>query len=133
MKDKHDISDIFQGDSNDTIASDDTVLSDSSNDTVYDTDNEVESDPVTVNLTPIQGQVTRPGQPVEMNVNMNNNQKSSSLPLCMMLNARSVYNKADHFKDLYQLGPDIILVSENLGETVKGYNWHKPVQNNIIP
>ena len=29
-----------------------------------------------------------------------------------MLNARSLYNKSDHFKDLYQLGPDCILVSE---------------------
>ena len=47
-----------------------------------------------------------------MNVNMRNNQKSSLLPLCMMLNARSVYNKVDHFKDLYQLSPDLILVSE---------------------
>ena len=122
MKDKHDISDIFQGDSNDTIASDDTVLSDSSNDTAYDTDNEVESDPVTVNLIPIEGQVTRPGQPVQMNVNMNNNQKSSSLPLCMMLNARSVYNKVDHFKDLYQLGPDIILVSETWEKRRKQLN-----------
>ena len=53
-----------------------------------------------------------PGQPIIMNVDVSNNQQSGILPLCMMLNARSVYNKTDHFKDLYQLGPDLILVSE---------------------
>ena len=30
----------------------------------------------------------------------------------MMLTSRSLYNKVDKFKDLYQLGPDLILVSE---------------------
>ena len=29
-----------------------------------------------------------------------------------MLNARSLYNKAEHLKDLYQLGPDLIIASE---------------------
>ena len=46
-----------------------------------------------------------------MNV-MTKSKHDSILPLCMMLNARSVNNKADHFMDLYQLGPDLILTSE---------------------
>ena len=29
-----------------------------------------------------------------------------------MFNSRSIYNKVNKFKDLYQLGPDLILVSE---------------------
>ena len=36
-----------------------------------------------------------------------------------MLNARSFYNKADHFKDLYQLGPDFILGSKTWERSTK--------------
>ena len=107
------ISDIYQGDSNDTIESDDPNNSDTSDsDTIYDTDDEIDNEPVVVNLSPIPDQTFVPGQPVKMKVNMSNNQQSSYLPLCMMLNARSIYNKCDHFKDLYQLGPDLIIASE---------------------
>ena len=105
--DNVDISDIFQGDSNDTISSD------ASDGSVYDTDDEIDSEPAPVVLNPIVGQTLAPGMPIRMEVNLNSNdQKSPILPLCIMLNARSVYNKPDHFKDLYQLGPDLILVSE---------------------
>ena len=58
------------------------------------------------------GQTVMPGIPVTMAVNISNTQSTSILPLCMMLNARSVYNKVEHLKDLYQLGPDLIIVSE---------------------
>ena len=105
------ISNIYQGDSNDTIESDDPKNSDTSDsDTIYDTDDEIDNEPVVVNLSPIQEQTFVPGQPVKMN--MSNNQQSSYLPLCIMLNARSIYNKCEHFKDLYQLGPDFIIASE---------------------
>ena len=80
--------------------------------TIYDTDDEPDSEPAPVILNPIVGQIIRPGQPIRMDVNLDNSEQHPVLPLCVMLNARSVYNKADHFKDLYQLGPDLIIVSE---------------------
>ena len=43
---------------------------------------------------------------------VNKSQVASLLPLCVMLNARSAYNKVDHLKDLFQLGPDLLIISE---------------------
>ena len=101
--DNVDISDIFQGDSNDTISSDNSdEPSDASDGSVYDTDDEIDSEPAPVVLNPIVGQTLAPRLPKRLEVNLNSNdQKTPILPLCIMLNARSVYNKPDHFKDLY--------------------------------
>ena len=115
-----DLSDIFQCDGNETITS--QLTNDScdntggenvsENSTIFNTDDEVENEPVPANLNPVAGQTVMPGIPVTMDVNISNTQSTSILPLCMMLNARSVYNKVEHLKDLYQLGPDLIIVSE---------------------
>ena len=106
---------IFQGDGDDTISSNNTVVSQGSiedeNDTTFDTDEEVDPESEPVILNPVHNQHVIPGQPIAMDV-MTKSKHDSILPLCIMLNARSVNNKADHFKDLYQLGPDLILTSE---------------------
>lgn len=115
-----DISDIFQGDGNDSITSDvsDNSTINSDSDSMYDTDDEVDSSPNPISPSPIKGQNTAPGQPIKMKVNMkSNNHQSLYIPFCLMMNARSLYNKQEHFKDLYQLGPDLILTSET---------WEKP-------
>ena len=109
------ISDIFQGDGNDSITS---IISNSthdscSNQTLYHTDDEVDSAPDPVNLLPVPGQALHPTQPVQLDVVTRvEPQHSAFLPLCIMLNARSVFNKSQHLKDLYQLGPDVLLISE---------------------
>ena len=109
------ISDIFQGDGNDSITS---IISNSthdscSNQTLYHTDDEVDSAPDPVNLLSVPGQVLHPTQPVQLDVVTRvEPQHSAFLPLCIMLNARSVFNKSQHLKDLYQLGPDVLLISE---------------------
>ena len=112
--DLQDISDIFQGDANDTLVSDSTSDSvDNDNiSSINNTDDEVDAAPSPVNLTLVPGQASLPRQPVILDVDPTNVQVSSLLPLCMMLNARSVYKKAGHFRDLYQLGPDLIITSE---------------------
>ena len=102
------ISNIFQGDANDTIKS---SITNDSNDTIIDTDEEVESGPIPANLYPDPAQKLQPGQPMRMKIASKDNH-FHFLPLCLMLNARSCYNKAEHFKDLYQLGPDLIITSE---------------------
>lgn len=86
--------------------------SDSSSNTIYATDDEVDPQPISANFFFPQAQI--PGQPNPPEVQISSNkQQSSRLPLCMMLNARSLYNKVNNFKSLlYQIGPDIVLVSE---------------------
>ena len=114
----HNISDLIQLDGN--ISSPIDSQSDNSSeskDTIYDTDDEVSITVAPVDLIPIENQTIVPGQPIKMKVNMSNNYQSTVLPFCIMLNARSLYNKRDHFKDLYQLGPDCIIVSETWERT----------------
>ena len=111
-----DISNIFQGDANDTLVSDSSSVTSNHDITnissIVNTDDEVDTAPSPVNLILVPGQVPLPRQPVILDVNPTNAQVSPLLPLCMMLNARSVYKKAGHFRDLYQLGPDLIITSE---------------------
>ena len=102
------MSNIFQGDGNYSITTNISEHSDTSNESIFDSDDEVDPEPIPVNVRPAADQVTAPGHPIKMEVNMNDgDQQSSYLPLCLMLNARSVHNKPIHFKDLYQLGPDL--------------------------
>ena len=93
---------------NDVTSDDENNLSDSE----YDTEDEVDPEPIPANLSPIPGQVLLPGQPIKLDVNQMN-QNSSHLPLCMLLNARSIYNKSDNLTDfLQQIGPDLCIISK---------------------
>ena len=86
--------------------------SDNSSDTIYDTDEEAFADVIPANLAPVADQILVPGRPIKWDDNPANNQ-SPDVPLCLLFNARSVFNKADHLMEmLHQLGPDICLVSE---------------------
>ena len=109
---------IIQLDGNNSyISNSDSDISSENNEsilngTTYETDEEVNSSIAPVNLIQSNNTVPLPGVPIKLNVNINNYQQSSLLPFCICLNARSVNNKCDNFKKLYQLGPDCILVSE---------------------
>ena len=111
--------DILQFDGCDSEISDsesESVQNDSingSDSTDYDTENEIDPEPVPAHLTPIPGQVKIPGQAQKLEVKVSNQTQSTILPLCTVLNARSLYNKVDNFKSLLtQIGPEITLVSE---------------------
>ena len=86
----------------------------SSTETEDDSDSdEVDSDPSPVILEPVSCQANVPGQPAQFDVKSGKHSYSSSLPLCMMLNARSVYNKVDRLKTmLREICPEITIVSE---------------------
>ena len=85
---------------------------DTSNSTLYDTEDEAFSDPIPANLAPVPGQNVPAGQPIRLDVNMNHNQ-SSNLPLCLLFNARSIFNKSDNLTEmLRQIGPDVCIISE---------------------
>ena len=91
-------------------SSDDDTDSDDSTD--YETEDEAFSQPIPANLVPIFGQVLNPGEPIKLDVNLKQNQ-SSSLPLCVLFNARSIFNKLKNLKEfLNQIGPDVCLISE---------------------
>ena len=103
------MSDLSEGsnEDNDIDTSDDSI-----DGTHYDTDDEAFSEPIPANLHPVPGQDVLPGQPITMDVNQRYDQPSY-LPLCLLFNSRSVYNKADNLKEmLNQVGPDICLISE---------------------
>jgi hypothetical protein len=107
------ISDINQIDAADSFDGDDSCDSDSSNCTEYSSDDEAFSEPTAANLYRVPGQKNQPGQPIRLNVNLNQDM-SSSMPLCLLFNARSVFNKCDNLTEmLKQIYPDICIVSES--------------------
>ena len=52
--------------------------SDTTDDTIYGTDDEVDPGPGAVSFSPIPGQVPVPGVPIKMKVNMKSNSQQSS-------------------------------------------------------
>lgn len=77
-------------------------------DSEYETEDEAFSDPIPANLFPRAEDDVTPGQPIELDPNL-----PSYLPLCLLLNARSIYNKSDNLSEtLQEIGPDICLISE---------------------
>ena len=91
-------------------------LSDNESDEDYETDDELDSTPLPAPLDAAQG------QPLVLEVASSlNKQQSAYLPLCLLLNARSLYNKKSNFTELlYQIGPDLAIVSET---------WERKRQN----
>ena len=91
-----------------------TKVDDSSSvDTSYDSEDEVDGDPIPADLSPIPGQNVQQNQPLVFDINLDKNVQSSFLPLCLMTNARSVYNKQNNLREmLKQIGPSVMLVSE---------------------
>ena len=66
------------------------------------------------NVSPIPGHDDIQGQPLQFDVKMDSTM-TSSLPLCLLFNARSIYNKSDNLRDLlHQICPDICLISETI-------------------
>ena len=104
------MSDIQQQDGNASVISESESSSDESD---YDTEDEVDPTPDPVILTPVPNQMSVQGQPIQLEVVSDINSQPSPLPLCMMLNARSLYNKAYSFKNLlHKIAPEITMVSE---------------------
>ena len=101
---------IYQVDGNQSCSSVDTSF------TSIDSDKEVDSEPIRAVLVPAQLQ---PGQPFALDVDASGNiDAPSSLPLTMVANFRSAYNKRDNIrKSLNTLGLDILIASES---------WERP-------
>ena len=106
------ISDIAQFDGGDTLNTDSDASDEESDESIDKTHDEAFSEAIPANLFPIPGQNIEPNQPLKFDVN----QKvdiSSPLPLCLLLNSRSLYNKPDNMAEiLSNISPDICMVSE---------------------
>ena len=110
-------SSILSNDSSSDIDTSDDVVNDVSDasgiDSTIDTDDEIDNEPIPANLFPIPGQNVLPNQPLVFDVNIDKDAQSSFLPLCLMMNARSVYNKSRNLNEmLSRIGPAVTLVSE---------------------
>ena len=114
---------IVQVDGNASFESDISVATngDSSDCSSYATEDEAFSDPIPVSLSPAPDQQVTQGQPIRLEVNLNG--QPSPLPLCLILNARSVFNKADNLIELLsRVGPDLTLISESWEREKKRLN-----------
>ena len=79
----------------------------------YDTDDEAFPQLIPANLSPVPDQNEPSGQPIIFNVYQKND-LTSPLPLCLLFNSRSVYNKSDNMNEmLNQICPDLCLISES--------------------
>ena len=64
---------------------------------MYDTDDEVDPQPIPANFYQPLDQVHIPGQPIQLDaVVSDQTQQTSRLPLCLLFNARSIYNKVNN-------------------------------------
>ena len=108
------VSVVSSADDNDNSSVFDTTKSDDNDepsDSEYETEDEAFSDPIPANFFPVSEDVKH-GQPTKLELNMKEN-LSSCLPLCLLLNARSIYNKCENLDEmLQQISPDICLISE---------------------
>ena len=100
-------------DDTDESDNDDDDKSDDDSNSIYDTDDEVDPQLVPVDLSPTSGQNVADGEPLQFEVNLSNDSRSSFVPLCLMMNCRSVCNKANNLNEMIQqICPDLILASE---------------------
>ena len=82
-------------DEDDSLKDDD---SETNSDIEYDTDDEIDATVEPLILAPVPNQVLSPSKPAKMEILTQKQIQSSPLPLCMMLNARSIYNKCDNLQ-----------------------------------
>ena len=89
-----------------------TTIDDILDSTQYETDDEALSDPIPANLHPVPNQTISAGKPIKLDINQNVSQ-SQNLPLCLIFNARSIFNKSENMCELLsEIGPDLSLICE---------------------
>ena len=104
--------------SDDSDVSDDVIEDDDRS--IYDTDDEVDAEPVPANFQPIPGQHVSAGQPLKFVINTTKNVQASVLPLCLLLNCRSACNKEDNLRELlHTIGPSVTILSETWERNTK--------------
>ena len=93
-------------------ATSDENADDDTSDTSFDTDDEIDDKQISPALEPCIGQQSNQNEPQLFDFSENWS-KQSSLPLCILTNARSVYNKQMSLREiLRQICPSLILISE---------------------
>ena len=96
----------------------DTTISNDQNSTIYDTEDEAFDKVVPANFAPIDGQIEAKGIPLKFD--LKEGEPSSSLPLCLVFNARSIFNKTCSLRNmLNQFGPDLSIILESWEQETK--------------
>ena len=107
---------ILQVDGNDSGVNDSTSTSDENSDasdTEYDTDDEADPCIIPANLSPMDEQNDATDGPLRYDANIAEDERTPFVPLCLMMNCRSICNKADNLMEIMnQICPDLILASE---------------------
>ena len=82
-------------------------------DTTYTTDEEVDSEPISAKFYPVSNQNISPGKPSKFDVKISEDENFSPLPLCLILNCRSVYNKPKALREMLNtISPSVTILSE---------------------
>ena len=91
----------------------------------YETEDEAFPVIIPANLSPISEENTTQGHPIQFDVDTASN-LVSPLPLCLLFNARSIWNKCNQLRELlHQVSPDICLISET-------FETHKKKLNTML-
>ena len=106
------LSDIIQCDGADTMSQ----CSDNDSLNSYESEDELDSNPVRAVLVPSLSQGPA-GDPLRLEVDLSGQvQLPSCVPLCAVINPRSGWNKINNIRTfLQQVGPDILILSEHWG------------------
>ena len=117
-------------DGNISVSTDNTTNNSKDDLTEYETEDEAFSAPIAANLISVPGQHKLPaGQQQVLDVGPSLDQPTN-VPLFLLLNARSIFNKADNLADLLnQIGPDFCLVSETFERANKSLSSVLPKQH----
>ena len=86
-------------------------LKHSINETFYDTHEEAFDEASPANFSPVEGQNISLNEPLIFDIKQG--EASKSLPLCLVFNARSIFNKCTSMHELlHNYGPDFLIISE---------------------
>ena len=82
---------------------------------------EVDPKVIAAELSPLSSTNVPGTQPFHLDVNISTKQnRSSFIPLCLIMNCRSIMNKADNVNDImWQICPDLILAVETWERATK--------------
>ena len=99
----------------------------------FETDDEVDSEPVRAVLVP-SAQQGGLGSPLRLEVDTTGQARQPScVPLCVVTNPRSCYNKIDNLRTfLNQIGPDLCILSEHWGRKKSLIETLRMTHNKII-
>ena len=108
---------ILQLDGNASVSTNNDTSDITENNTIYETDDEVDPQPNPAIFYPIPDHNTQSGKPVPFDIKLTEESQPSYLPLCLVTNCRSIYNKTRNLEEMLNtLGPSVLILSFHILE-----------------